>query len=183
MYKRLSTLLLITVLGTSSQLYAAPMKEESLNKLIQLSNVEQQLQQTATDMRPAIEKQAEFIIQQGLSVQQLNPKQQQAAQQLTDLLVAQNQQLMKNPKFLQMIKNIYQKTYSEEEAQAYIAFLSTPQGQSIAKKGNALANEILQQSTQLAIEVSKEPGQQQAFLAQLQKILQPLIAEQQKAKK
>lgn len=183
MYKHIASLLLITILGSSPTLYAAPMKQESLDKLIQLSNVEEQLQGTTTEMRPAFEKQAEFIIQQALSVQQLNAKQRQAVQPLADFLLSQNQQLMKNPKFIQMIKNVYQKTFTEEEAQAYITFLSSPLGQSISKKGNILANEIVQQSIKLAAEISKEPGQQQEIALQLNKILQPLLSEQQKKKK
>jgi 16S rRNA C967 or C1407 C5-methylase (RsmB/RsmF family) len=182
MHKRLRSLFLITLLGSSTTLYAAPMKTESLEKLIQLSNVEDFLKNSTTEMRPVFDQQAELIIKQSLNIEQLNPKQQQAAQQLGQLMFAKNQELMQNPKFMHMIKNVYQKTYSEEEAQAYITFLSSPLGQSISKKTIKLTSEMMQQSTQIAAELYNDPAQQKDFMLQLSKIITPLT-EQQKAKK
>lgn len=118
-----------------------------------------------------------------MSVKELNSKQQQAAQQISELMLSQTQQVMKNPKFIQMIKDTYQKTYSEEEAQAYIAFLNSPIGQSILKKSSVMLGTITQQSIQLTTNILKEPAQQQEMVHQLNKILQPLLIEEQKKKK
>lgn len=183
MYKYIASLLFITLLGSSTTLYAEPLKPESLDQLIQLSNVKELLQGSAIEIRPLFEKQAESIIKQKLSVKELNSKQQQAAQQISELMLSQTQQVMKNPKFIQMIKDTYQKTYSEEEAQAYIAFLNSPIGQSILKKSSVMLGTITQQSIQLTTNILKEPAQQQEMVHQLNKILQPLLIEEQKKKK
>lgn len=182
MYKRLSSFLLITLLGSSTQLYAAPMQAASLEKLIQLSNVEDLLKNNATEMRPVFEQQAEMIIKQSLSIKQLDAKQQQAAKQLSQLISSQNQDIMQHPKLMQAIKNIYQKTYTEEEAQAYIAFLSSPLGQSISKKTIKLSSEMMQQSNQIASELHNDSAYQKEFMLQLSKIMTPLV-EQKKTQK
>lgn len=174
MYKRFASVLLISFLSSSSALYAAPMKNESLEKLIQLSNVENFIKNSATEMRPVLDQQAELIIKQSLAVEKLNAKQQQAAQQLSALMFAKNQEIMQNPKFMQMIKNIYQKTYTEEEAQAYITFLSSPLGQSISLKTSKLTTEMMQESTKIAYELFNDTAQQKEFMLQLSKIIAPL---------
>lgn len=182
MYRRLASALLMTLLASSTSLYAAPMKPQSLDKLIQLSNVEDLLKNSTAEMRPVFDQQAELIIQQALAVNKLNPKQQQAAQQLAQLMFNKNQEMLQHPKLMQMIKDVYQKTYTEEEAQAYIAFLGSPQGQSISKKTIKLTADMMQQSTQIAAELYNDPTQQKEFMLQLNKIIEPLV-EREKTKK
>lgn len=182
MHKRLSSLLLVTLLGSSANLYAAPMQSASLEKLIQLSNVEDLLKNSTTEMRPIFDQQADMIIKQALDVEKLDAKQQQAAQQLSQLMLSKNQEMLKHPKFIQAIKDVYQKTYTEEEAQAYITFLSSPLGQSISKKTIKLTADMMQQSTQVASELYNDPAQKEEFMRQLSKIVAPLV-EQKKPNK
>ena len=72
-----------------------------------------------------------------------------------------------------MICKNFQKAFTEEEAQAYIAFLSTPMGQSINQKSAGLMNSILQETMTLSTAILNDS--QQSFNEKLASILQPLL--------
>ncbi len=180
---KIATLLLLGSFTASSAIYAAPMTEQSLEKLMQLADIQNVLKSANAEIQPMFEQQAEEIVKQSLAVSTLNAKQQQGAKQLAQLMSNMNKQVTEHPKFLAMIKDTYRNTFTEEEAQANIAFLSTPLGQSITKKSAKLSSEIIQKSAQLAGEISEDPKHKQQFMQKFEQILQPLIDEQRKAKK
>jgi len=60
-----------------------------------------------------------------------------AAKKCGAQIQATNESIVSDPQFLHMICKNFQKAFTEGEAQAYIAFLSTPMGQSIDKKAPA----------------------------------------------
>ncbi|TCM70761.1 hypothetical protein EC844_10130 [Acinetobacter calcoaceticus] len=182
MHKRTATLLLFTAFALSTTSYAAPIKPKSVDKLMQLSDVQGVLKNTGTEMKPMFDQQAEQIVKQSLAIDSLNPQQQQAARQISGLMSSMNQNVIENPKFVQLIKDVYQKTYTEEEAQAYIAFLSSPLGKSITQKTAKLTGEVMQQSMQMATEMVNDPAQQQKFIIEFEKIMKPLL-DQNEAKK
>ena len=72
-----------------------------------------------------------------------------------------------------MICKNFQKAFTEEEAQAYIAFLSTPMGQSIDKKSTGLLNSILHETMTLNAAILNDS--QQSLNEKLASILQPLL--------
>ncbi len=180
---KIATLLLAGSFAASSTVWAAPMTEQSLEKLMQLADIQSLLKNANAEIQPMFEQQAEEIVRQSLAVTTLNAKQQQGAKQLAQLMSNMNKQVTENPKFLQMIKDTYRNTFTEEEAQANIAFLSTPIGQSITQKSAKLSSEIIQKSAQIASDISEDPEHKQQFIKQFEQILQPLVDEQRKAKK
>ena len=74
-----------------------------------------------------------------------------------------------------MIKNAYKKTYTEEEAQAYISFLSTPIGQSITQKSTVLMGDLMKQSMELTQKLLADPNKKAEFMAKFSAIMEPLI--------
>ena len=163
------------LLSGCSLLQAAPMTDNTANKLIQLTEVQLLLKNSQIEIQPIFEQQAEVILKNALATETLDAKEQQAAKQISQLMANLSKQIIDNPEFLNMIKQSYQRTYSEEEAQAYIAFLSTPQGQSINRKSPELMKLVMQQSTALSNQISNDPQQQEKFMQQLNSIIQPLL--------
>ena len=173
--------ILATLLLTGSTLLqAAPMTDTTANKLIQLAEVQTLLKNSQVEAQPLFKQQAEALLKNALATETLDAKQQQAANQISQLMANLSKQIIDNPEFLNMIKQSYQRTYSEEEAQAYIAFLSTPQGQSINRKSPELMKLVMQQSTALSDQISNDPQQQEKFMKQLNEIIQPLLKKQSK---
>lgn len=173
--KKFTQALLFSIAFSSTTLViAAPMKPESVDKLIKLTKAEEFITNNAIGMDKILDQQAELVIKKTFNVEQLNAKQQQAAQQLSQVLFSRYQSLMKSPKLIQAIKDAYQKTYTEEEAQAYIAFLSTPMGQSIIQKSPQLGKEMMQQINQITFEMMDNLQQRNEFKTQLEKIITQL---------
>ena len=175
-FQYLPVLLLMTFSGFNMACYASPATEESVTKLIQLSELNTLLDQSAHDMQPYFDQQAEDLIKQVTATKTLNIDAQNAALQVSALLSDLHQQMIHNPKFIQMFKETFKKNYTEEELQAYISFLSTPMGQIINKKTNKVMSEIHTQTAQLSEQSMTTPEYQEAFKTKLMAIIQPLTA-------
>ena len=172
----LPVLLLMICSSLNMACFASPATEKSVTKLIQLSELDRLLDQSSHDMQPYFDQKAEDLIKQVTATETLNIDAQNAALQVSALLSDLHQQMIHNPKFIQMFRDTFKKTYTEEELQAYIAFLSTPMGQIINKKTNKVMSEIYNQTAQLSEQSMTSPEYQEVFRTKLLAIIQPLTA-------
>ncbi|MEN3979466.1 DUF2059 domain-containing protein [Acinetobacter sp. CWB-B33] len=156
-------------------IYAQPVQEKTLNQLIDLSNLSGLILKSSRDMRPMFDTQAEEILKMNLGITALNSQQKKAAVQISQLLQITNEDIVSDPQFLSMIRNNFRQAFTEEEAQAYIAFLSTPMGQAINQKSAGLMNNILQESLNISTAIMNDSKRQQSFNDKLASILQPLL--------
>ncbi|MCP6541864.1 hypothetical protein NL485_27835, partial [Klebsiella pneumoniae] len=84
------------------------------------------LAQSQQEMRPVYDQQAEEIIKNIFKTSTLNNEQQKAAKQIAEITASFSSKLISYPKFMQMLKNVYMQTFTEEEVLANIQFLETP---------------------------------------------------------
>lgn len=177
--KTFQQLFIVAILcGITSSIFASPAKDKSVDKLMQLSDITEIFKQSTRDMQPYFDEQAEDLVRQVTGTQTLNIDQQNAAIQISELYSSVQQKLLTDPEFLDMFKQLFKKTFTEEEIQANIAFLSTPLGQSINKKMNHLMNEILQVTTNFSqVQMSKAENQQM-IKEKMETILKPILPPQ-----
>lgn len=173
--KRLSISLCLTCISTG--LFASPAKLSSVKELMQVSQIEYLLRQSLTELAPYYDKQAEQIILNATGTQTLNDQAKQAAIQLSQLLKDSSSQIITNPKTQQVIEDIYLKTYTEEELQASIKFLKTPEGQSITRKNAKMMGELSTYMMQLGQEMFNDDQTRETFQEKIMAIIAPLMAD------
>lgn len=172
----LSQLLAICLFwGIQSSSFASPAQDKSVNKLIELSNVTELFKQSTRDLQPFYDEQAEDLVHQVTGSSTLNIDQQNAVLQISALYSDVQQQMVADPEFLNMFKALFKKTFTEEEVQANIAFLSTPLGQSINQKMNILMTEILQETTKFSQQHMLKSENQKVLKAKMEAILKPIL--------
>ena len=99
---------------------------------------------------------------------------------MSQLLKESSNQIIANPKTQQVIQDIYLKTYSEEELQASIKFLKTPEGQSITRKNAKMMGELSTYMMQLGQEIFNDDKTRENFQEKMMAIIAPLIVEKNK---
>ncbi len=164
--------------GIHSTAFATVATDKSVEKLMQLSNISEIFKQSARDMQPYFDEQAEDLVRQMTGAQTLNIDQQNVVLQISALYSDVQQNMVSNPEFTDMFKALFKKTFTEEEVQANIAFLSTPLGQSINKKMNGLMSEILQETTNFSQQQMLKPENQKVLKAKMEAILKPILTAQ-----
>ncbi|MHA3892745.1 DUF2059 domain-containing protein [Acinetobacter sp. GXMZU3951] len=172
-----TTLVLCTLSLTT---FAKPASEASVEKALKLSDIRGTLAQSQQEMRPVYQQQAEETIKQIFNTANLNPEQQKAANQIADITASFSNKLISDPKFMQMLKDVYQKTFTEEEVLANIQFLETPLGQSINKKSSKMMSEVMRNSMDLSTQMMQDPATQREINHQIEKTLAPLFEQAQK---
>ncbi len=170
-----STLLTTASLFAVSTSYAAPIQNASVEKLMQLSDIKGIIKKSNQELKPMYDQQAETILKDALAVDSLNDKEQKAALKISELIASLTSDVTEDQQFYDMIKNAYKKTYTEEEAQAYIAFLSTSIGQSITQKSTVLMSDVMKNSMELTQKLLADPKKKAEFMAQFAAIMEPLI--------
>ncbi|MDN5433062.1 MAG: DUF2059 domain-containing protein, partial [Acinetobacter sp.] len=95
--------------------------------------------------------------------------------QISTLYSDIQQQLVTDPEYLNMFKSLFKKTFTEEEVQANIAFLSTPIGQSINQKMNTLMTEVMQETAKFSQEKMLKVENQKALKEKMETILKPIL--------
>lgn len=161
--------------GVQSSVFASPATDKSIDKLMQLSNISEIFKQSTRDMQPYFDDQAEALVRQVTGAQTLNIDQQNAALQISALYSDLQQQLVTDPEYLNMFKSLFKKTFTEEEVQANIAFLSTPIGQSINQKMNTLMTEVMQETTKFSQEKMLKVENQKDLKEKMETILKPIL--------
>jgi hypothetical protein len=81
---------------------------------------------------------------------------------------------LQQAKPIEIIQNIYTKQLSEEEVQAYIRFLKSPEGQSINKKMPIILQQTVQQINQATEKLTQDKKFQQQMTQQIADVLKPL---------
>ncbi len=132
-----SSMLLLTPMAI-----AAPAQNSSVDKLLKLSEIDVFIQDTLQALHPHFEAESENIILSMTGSDQLDAEQLIVSQEIAQLLFDTTEQIMTQPQVKLKIKEMMQTLYTEEEVQAYINFLSTPEGQSINRKETQMANEM-----------------------------------------
>lgn len=176
--KRLSISLCLTCISTG--LLASPAKLSTVKELMQVSQIDYLLRQSLIELKPYYDKQAEQIILNTTGSKQLNDKERQAANQLSQLLKDYSTQIISNPNTQKTIEEIYLKTYSEEELQASIKFLNTPEGQSITRKNAKMMGELSEYMMRLGQEMFNDDQTRENFQEKMMAIIAPLIVEKNK---
>lgn len=165
----------ITLSALSAASFAKPATEASVEKALKLSDIRGALAQSQQDMRPVYDLQAEEMLKNIFKTPALNAEQQKAARQIAEVMGSFSNQLISDPKFMQMIKAVYMQTFSEEEVLANIQFLETPLGQSINKKSSKMMSEIMRNSITMSAQLMQDPAVQREMNRKIEKILKPLL--------
>lgn len=177
--KKITQALLFSIAFSSTTVIAAPMTTATADKLIQLFDYQSLFKQTQDGKKDFFDQQAEQMLKMMLQEQQLNQKQQKAVVQISLLMSDLSKNITNNPQYREALRQVYKNTYTEEEGQAYITFLSSPIGQSIHQK----MPQLMQQSMQVNNKLMQDPEFQGAFMSRLSDIVEPLIAEKKAAGK
>ena len=174
------TLAILSLSILSFTAFAKPATEASVEKALKLSDISGTLAQSQQEMRPIYQQQAEDTIKQIFKTSNLNAEQQKAANQIADITASFSNKLISDPKFMQMLKDVYQKTFTEEEVLANIQFLETPIGQSINKKSSKRMSEVMRNSIDMSAQMMQDPATQREINRQIEKTLAPLFEQAQK---
>lgn len=177
------TLSCILLSVCSFSIFAQPATSTSVERAMELSDIKATLAQSQKEMRPVYDKQAEEMLKKIFNTLTLNAEQKKAAHQIADVTESFSNKLISDPKFLQMLKNTYMQTFTEEEVLANIQFLETPIGQSINKKNSLLMSKIMQNSMEMSSQMMQDPKIQKEVNQKIEKILMPLFERKEKVNK
>lgn len=167
----LKILTLIIGLSGSGFMYASPASDAEINRLIQLSELDTVFAQGLKDLQPYFDHEAEQLVIQLVNSSDLNAKQLAIAQQLSQTMSNATENALKDPKVTEKIKEILKSTYTTKEVAAYIAFLSTPEGQSINRKSSTVSLNI----QKFMNEIIEKNNNNKDFDQKIEKIIAPLL--------
>ena len=171
----LKKIFLATVLSAGSTFaIAAPANPTSVQQLMQLSHVDQLVQNSVQGMQPFFVEQSTKIVKNYTGHTQLSQKDLSAVQQLANVIQSSTNDMIKQANIGTVVQSIYAKTFTEEEVQAYIKFLSTPEGQSINNKTPVLMAEMGQQMNSVTNRVLSDKNNQMRIQSQVNNILNTL---------
>ena len=102
-------------------------------------------------------------------------QEQLAALELSQLLKDTSSKVFARPETLQAIEKIYAETLSEEEVQAYLKFLKTPEGRSINQKTLKISTNVFQYMSHLSQQSLNDPEQSSQLKEQFLTIIKPLV--------
>lgn len=177
--KHLSISLCLSCITTS--LFASPAKLSSVKELMQMSQIDYLLKESINELTPYYDQQAEQIISNITGIKTLGPKEKEAAKKLGLLLKDSSNQLISSPKTTQALQDIYLKTYTEEEIQANLKFLKTPEGQSITRKNVQIMGQISEYMMELGQQTFNDPKARDHMQEEMLKIIAPLMKDKEKS--
>lgn len=123
--------------------FAAQASPQDVDKLINVMNLNQLIQDTLKQIRPQLDQQAYTIVQSIVKHENLSPQEQVIANQLADKLYGQSQKMLAWDKLKPVYSKIYSNVFNAEEIKAQIDFYSSPIGQSILQKTPLVAQESM----------------------------------------
>ncbi len=159
----------------SSGLLASPAKMSSVKQLMQVSQINTLLNDALDELKPYYDKQSEQILLNITRNSSLTADEQQAAQKLSALMKISSARIISSPKTQQAIEKIYLDNYTEQEVQASLRFLSTPEGLSISRKNAKMMGQISEYMMQLGEQMYEDPAIRDTFQNDMLTILQPII--------
>ncbi|ENU21494.1 hypothetical protein F993_03985 [Acinetobacter proteolyticus] len=169
----------LCLLGSIQSTCASPAQSQSVKELIKLSDLEHVLNTSLDEMQPTLDLEAENILLRVLGKEKLTTTQEHlAVLELSQLLKETSAKVFARPETLQTIEKIYADALSEEEVQAYLRFLKTPEGQSINQKTMQISTNVFQYMNNLSQKTLNDPEQSSKLQQQFLTIIQPLIQEE-----
>ncbi|UTO20008.1 MULTISPECIES: DUF2059 domain-containing protein [Acinetobacter] len=180
MNKRIYTLMIsFFIIGMMQNAIASPAQTKSVRELIKLSDLENVLSTSLDEMQPTLDLEAENILLRVLGKEKLNTTQEYLAViELSQLLKDTSSKVYARPETLQAIEKIYTETLTEEEIQAYLKFLRTPEGKSINQKNLKIGTHVFQYMNNLSQQTLSDPEQSLQIKEQFLTIIKPLIQQQ-----
>ncbi|ENW06852.1 DUF2059 domain-containing protein [Acinetobacter beijerinckii] len=180
MNKRIYTLMIsFFLIGMMQNVIASPAQTKSVRELIKLSDLENVLSTSLDEMQPTLDLEAENILLRVLGKEKLNTTQEYLAViELSQLLKDTSSKVYARPETLQAIEKIYTETLTEEEIQAYLKFLRTPEGKSINQKNLKISTHVFQYMNNLSQQTLSDPEQSLQIKEQFLTIIKPLIQQQ-----
>lgn len=166
------------LLMVSPALLAKTPSVESVNKLIDLMQIEQQLQSVnTTTNKQMADRQVKRWMALNIKEHSITAQQEQQLHKILSVLVQDmTRELVSSDKFKQdlrhIVQNAYQQVYTQQEVDAIYAFLSTEEGQSMMKKQPFLVEKIVPNMLQLIEEdmIKNAPKYKQRLQTELKKI-------------
>ncbi|MBF7696419.1 DUF2059 domain-containing protein [Acinetobacter rathckeae] len=154
----------------STHIYANSPTQE----LISLTNASHTLDNTINSMVPIYKQRATQMVQQRTGHNPLTAKDLQVVDQLTQSMFNTSQDYLKRMNMLQSIEGVYATYYTDQEIQAYLKFLKSPEGRSIMSK-NTQVNAAVEQQVAISItNLAKSVSFQQKIAQDSQSILAQL---------
>lgn len=164
-----STLFSLCFLG-SINIYAATATDSTINKFIQLSELNSTLNKNINELQPYFDSQAEQIIQSISPNNELDANEITISLKLSQKMFDMTKKTITSPQAIATVKKIIKNIYTEEEIQAYNKFLSTPEGKSINEKSTQAMMEIQTAIEYLATQTMKNSDYEKEII----KIIEPL---------
>ncbi|CAM4439729.1 hypothetical protein F901_00540 [Acinetobacter dispersus] len=159
--------------------FASPAQTKSVKELIKLSELENVLNTSLDEMQPTLDLEAENILLRVLGKEELTTTQEHlAVLELSQLLKDTSSKVFARPETVQAIEKIYADTLSEEEIQAYLKFLKTPEGKSINQKTLQISTNVFQYMNNLSQKTLNDPEQSSQLKEQFLTIIKPLIQDE-----
>lgn len=160
---------------TLQQASASPAKIESVKKLLTLVNIQNVLQNELNEIQPVLDQQAENILKHELNKPKLTTTDEVlAVLEISQILKTIHSQALKTPAMLNGIEQIYAQTFTEEEIQTYIRFLTTNEGRSIQQKHAKLQVRLIQNSRE-SIQDFLTPQEDKKLKEQVNQVIQALL--------
>ena len=164
-----STFFSLCFLGSTS-LYATPATDSTINKFIQLSELNSTLNNNINELQPYFDSQAEQIIQSISSNNELDANEIAISLKLSQKMFDMTKKTVTSPQTIKTVKQVIKNIYTEEEILAYNKFLSTPEGKSINQKSSQAMMEIQTAIEDLATQTMKNSDYEKEII----KIIEPL---------
>ncbi|NNP67991.1 DUF2059 domain-containing protein [Acinetobacter sp. Ac_5812] len=169
----------LCLLGCIQSAFATPAQSKSVKELIKLSELENVLNTSLDEMQPTLDLEAENILLRVLGKEALTTTQEHlAVLELSQLLKETSSKVFARPETIRAIEKIYADTLSEEEIQAYLKFLKTPEGKSINQKTLQISTHVFQYMSNLSQKTLNDPEQSSQLKEQFLTIIKPLIQDE-----
>ena len=166
----LKSALLCICFISSNALYAAPATDATVNKFIQLSDLNNILDKSLNELHPYFDEQAEQLVQNLSKSDVLDANELSIALKLSQKMLDMTRKTVMSPKTTDAIKQVVKNIYTEEEIQAYNKFLSTPEGKSINLKSTKAMLEIQSSIENIALQTMENSDYEKEIF----KIIEPL---------
>ncbi len=108
-------------------------------------------------MRPSYDHKPKKLLRIFLKHQHSILNSKEAAKQIAEITASFRSKLISDPKFMQMIKNVYMQNLYQEEVLANIQFLKTPLA-SLSIKKQKMMSEIMHDSIAMSAEMMQDPA-------------------------
>ena len=164
-----STFFSLCFLGSTS-LYATPATDSTINRFIQLSELNSTLNNNINELQPYFDSQAEEIIQSISPNHELDANEITISLKLSQKMFDMTKKTVTSPQAINTVKQVIKNIYTEEEILAYNKFLSTPEGKSINQKSTQAMMEIQKAIEDLATQTMKNSDYEKEII----KIIEPL---------